>query len=119
MARLASAPVAGDWEWHDGEDYKVYDKRTEALLKALEDKSASLPVGEIVGCLVSFPVADGQAVYVVTKERPLTLAHVPIGDKWHISDAHMRGLRKEDILEQQRRWRAIKAIHNAPPCVAE
>lgn len=56
--------------------------------------------GEHTGKLYREPVADGNAVYMVMHGRTLALVHLPIGDAWQIPEAHMRGLRKADILRQ-------------------
>jgi hypothetical protein len=78
MAVLEKKGMAG-FNWTEGEDPDVYLKRTGKLVEQLQNKSDSLPDGEVVGALVSFPVADGSAIYVVTKAKPLTVKHVPYG----------------------------------------
>ncbi|MFQ5412625.1 MAG: hypothetical protein ACE5EC_10010 [Phycisphaerae bacterium] len=61
----------------------------------------------MVGVLMSFPIADGAAVYRVSKESPLTLEHVPYADAWQIPHAHIRGIRKADVLAEAKRNRAM------------
>lgn len=75
-------------------------------MKELQDKSDALPEGEIKGAIIGFGVADGSALYLVVKEKPLTLQHIDYLDGYHVHPAMIRGLRKEDILHQlkQRRW---------------
>lgn len=82
----------------------------DAAMEKLQDISNALRPGQIVGGLVSFPAADGYAIYVVTKEKPLTLAHVPFGDGWTVSDAHIRGLRRSDIEVLLERSRAMQRL---------
>jgi len=77
-----------------------------ARLQAISD---NLPEGEVVGAVLSWPVADGAAYYVVTKEKPLTLQHLAYGDAWHIQYVLIRGLRKQDVLDQLARQRRFRA----------
>ncbi len=100
MARLAAKPVEGEWGMKAGEGVDDYLRRTDAMFKALTDAAAAVLEGGTVGVLLSFPVADGCATYRVSKESPLTLEHVPHGDAWRIPDAHIRGIRKADVLNQ-------------------
>lgn len=110
MARLAKKPVEGEWDMRPDEDVDGYLERTEGMLKALTDAAASVPEGGMVGVLLRFQVADGFAMYRVSKASPLTLEHVPYGDAWQIQVAHVRGIRKADVLEQARSARAMARI---------
>jgi len=78
-------------------------------MAGLEQESGGVDIdgGEVVGILLAFPVADGYAHYRVSKASPLTLQHVPYGDAWRISAAHIRGLRKADAIESERRRRGL------------
>ena len=65
--------------------------------------------GDLVGETVSWPRADGRAIYVITKQRPLTLKHVAIGDAWEADGATIRGFRLKDAKAQvgaDRKWKA-------------
>ena len=108
MARLATKPVEGEWDMRDGEDHKAYSKRTDAMFKALT--TAARAEGSVIGALMSFPIADGAAMYRVSKESPLTLEHVPYGDAWQIPPAHILGIRKADVLAQVRADRAMAKL---------
>jgi len=87
--------------WDDYPDWKEYFEKSDEILDELQEVSNNLPEGEIVGKLIHFPVADGSAMYLVTKEKPLQLKHVPYSDAWHADHILIRGLRKADILQ---RW---------------
>lgn len=103
MATLTK-PLAGPWDNKSpGSWYPRLGNERKAL-DALRAKSDSLPNGEIVGAVVEFSVADGSAVYVVTKAKPLTLAHVPAFDGYKAHPALIRGLRIADVT-QQLQWR--------------
>ncbi len=50
-----------------------------------------------VGKLYRVGVADGYAQYVVFQAKPLTLIHLAVGDAWHMSEIHRRGMTLRDI----------------------
>lgn len=79
-------------------------------LDRLQEISDNLPDGEIVGAVISFPVADGKAFYRVVKEKPLTLQHINYLDGYGVPIYLIRGLRKKDILELLRRKRALDKL---------
>jgi hypothetical protein len=85
-----------------------------AALDELQARSDALPEGEVVGALLRFPRADGYAFYVVTKDKPLTMAHVPFGDAWQVEPALIRGLVRGDVIEYLRRQRSWKSLTSAP-----
>lgn len=78
----------------------------EALVRA----TADLPENEIVGGVIKFHVADGYAMYMVTKASPLTIQHIAYSDEYAISAAHIRGLRRADIEAMVAREKAVQAI---------
>ena len=92
MAKLLSSPYPGDFSFHPGEKVEDFFARTEAL-------EATIPWERVM----SFPVADGKACYLVVSEKPFVLQHIPIYDAYQISPAHIRGLRLSDWRQEQRR----------------
>lgn len=110
MAKYSGA-VEGQWEPLEGEKYYPDTmNRQDTMLRKLQEVSDNLPEGEVVGALLYFPVADGNAIYRVEKASPLTLAHVPAGDAWHIPEAHLRGIRLEDVKRQLASAKKIKRM---------
>ena len=118
MARLASTQYP--WKWREPEydypnitSFEAVLKEEQEALDVLIKKSADLPPGQIVGAVLSWPVADGSAYYIVTKENyPLTLQHIPYGDAWQVDPILIRGLRRDDVvrmLEAERRFQEIFA----------
>jgi hypothetical protein len=116
MAKLAEVSLCVSKESmkqydENGEHYRFNDPRRQKvdynLVHAQEDgwynqrtqHMKSLEKGETLGAIISWPVADGSAVYLVVNDKPLTLQHVIYGDSWHVPMAMIRGTRKQDILD--------------------
>lgn len=89
-----------------GNDWEKSMKAQNEALEELQRKSDTLPEGEVVGAVLSFQVADGYAMYLVTKAKgnSIELKHIPFCDDYSIAAAHIRGLTKQDALAQ-REWR--------------
>jgi len=94
----------------EGGDPRAWLTAQNKVWEELQARSDGLPPGEVVGGLLKFQVADGYAVYVVTKATPLTLTHVPFGDAYQVHDALIRGLRRADVLASLERDRKLSAI---------
>lgn len=89
----------------DYEGYKKDMERFEADLKAFCQENSKCPhAGEVI----DFPVADGKALYMVLDYR--RLIHLPFYDGYGIPDAHTRGLRKADIVQNIERRKAIREL---------
>lgn len=127
MARLDpvpyAMPTAGMAHPQTNEDYEKIRLAEERFWEALEDADEEADKnGTLIGALVTFPIADGRACYRVSKVRPLTLQHIPIGDGYRIPDAHMRGLTERDIKQHVVRNRAMRKMfgkHKLTPPVVE
>lgn len=81
-----------------------------AEFKRLRDAARQLPDGEIVGALLSWPVADGFAYYRVTSASPLTVQHVPYLDAWSVDPILIAGLTAADVRDIQRRERKLEEL---------
>lgn len=60
-------------------------------------------VQTIMNRCMTFPVADGYAVYYVKNESPLVLQWVPTGDQWTIPNPYIRGLNTKDYHQHKAR----------------
>lgn len=106
MARLSKKQHPGNWGF-DGDSVE-YFARTDKLFKEIQENSLKVArrvagahySEDATGFVMQFPVADGRAYYLVTKETPLTLQHIPIGDAWQIPPAHLRGITIADVYQQ-------------------
>lgn len=92
------------------ETWAENDARTKKLIDDMQEQSDNLPEGEVVGGIITFPVADGRAIYQVVKAKPLQLAHVPFGDAWHASEITIRGLNIEDVKLMLKRSKALPRL---------
>jgi hypothetical protein len=77
------------WLQAENEDLTNFLDRIQKIFEELQEKEPEK--------LISFPVADGAAVYYLKSEKPLKLEHIPVGDAWTVSQATIRGLRIQDI----------------------
>jgi hypothetical protein len=109
MAILSPEPAPG-FEQQPGESFTAFHQRTSTLVDTLFAEAAALPDGQYEGAILSFPIADGKALYRVQKAIPLTLQHIPYLDGYQLPAAHMRGLELEDVREEMYRTRARAAL---------
>lgn len=64
------------------EVYDAQDKKLEELLAISSKIDYSDTKASLKGAIVSFPRGDGAAYYIVTKDKPLTVANIQFGDAW-------------------------------------
>lgn len=72
-------------------------KKEERFLGALRVYCSAKSMCPDAGKIVGFPVGDGRAWYMIYGYDKLIL--LQIGDRWEITDAHMRGLRAADVKQ--------------------
>jgi hypothetical protein len=111
MAKAYSAPEGITWEfpkdWHN--DYEPSVKKYENELRSWVKKNTDSK-SPLVGKIVSTPVADGCAQYMIFRTKPLELIHMDIGDAWHADRVWVRGLRLSDVkqmIEAEERLNAL------------
>lgn len=114
MATLVATPkeIAIALTYQEGEPFNTYFKRSERKLAELHQKAHQLPNGQIVGGVISFPIADGSAMYLVVSDKPLKLAHLPYGDAWHIEAPTIRGLRRVDVVQMLQREKTLASMYS-------
>jgi len=120
MARLDEKTVPGPWDQRTRTaDFNVMleqnKKEHEALCQLLATARA-LPKGKVVGAIVGCPSSCGEeALYLVSNARPLTLQRIPI-NSCHANPIWVRGLRKQDVLDELEVMRRQKLCVLAPLC---
>lgn len=112
MAILTNTAAPG-FEELPSEDFNAWWDRGRKLLEELQAKSDALPAGEYVGAVLSFPIGDGYALYLVQSTAPLTIQHIPYGDAYGIPGAHVRGLDMNDVMIQVKWNKEARARDNA------
>ena len=111
MAKIYSAPTdqIGDVpDFQPGESWDVHHAREQLWLDKLTLWVKQNGQGELAGESLYFPQGDGQAHYLVYKEKPLQLIHVPLGDAWQFPWAHKLNL--TDVRESVQRRKAIDKL---------
>lgn len=111
MAQL-NGLAQGNWWYAHNETSKDQCDRIDEMLEKLMKASREVPKGKVVGIVLSFPVADSTALYLVSKEQPLTLEHIPYGDAWQIAPAHMRGINRDDVFTQARQAKLLSELES-------
>jgi len=103
MAKLSDKSIPFP-EIEDGEDYSDCYKRQITVIGAMQKKSDAIdynnPKADLTGAILSWQVADGYALYVVTSNSPLSLAHIPLADAWQIESETIRGVNRKTVLSQ-------------------
>jgi hypothetical protein len=69
-----SIDYSGDWQ---AQERAYMGKLTKYVMQHGSGKNK--------GKIVSYPVADGYARYMIFSEKPAALIHIPTGDAWHYS----------------------------------
>jgi hypothetical protein len=88
---------------------KKYDEEVEKFKQQLKDHLINLGyTDEHVGEIISFPVADGKAMYMVAKLKPVMLVHLPLGDAWEFEYAHL--LTKTEVIKKIQQHKALEKI---------
>jgi hypothetical protein len=90
------------------ETFQAYQTREDAYIGRVQEWARNNGNGTLAGELVSFPFADGHALYVILSLRPVTLIHLPVGDSWQYP--HVERLTAKDIKEEVRRRKAISKL---------
>lgn len=105
-------PPEYDYSDPNPDSFHKIDKAYTADLKAA--LIANGDTGPLTGEIVRFPIADGYAQYMVFDapgRRPaFGLIHMPLGDAYQIPEAHLRGLRKQDIQNEISRSKRLQAL---------
>jgi hypothetical protein len=105
MAQKQKGVPAG-FETREGEGINARIARWREAYEALYRASVALEGDAMLGGLIRFEVADNYAYYLVTSEKPLKLQLVPYG--YEVPDAHIRGLRRADVLGLVKFWKRYK-----------
>jgi hypothetical protein len=90
------------------QNVELWRERNEKYVKELKAFCLQRKKGKNVGEIIYFPVADGQAQYMVASLRPLELIHLPLDDAWQFSYAHL--LTAKEVNEKIENQKALNKI---------
>lgn len=107
MAKVLKKSVPGHWDKHK---YNGGGGCSSSYNECYELEKSDMETIEMGAEVMHFPIADGQAYYMVVKEQPLTLAWIPYGDAWQLPEAHLRGLAYQDLVSQREYDKRIKEL---------
>ena len=86
--------------------HEGYEARCKQYREAVEAEIRSLGYNhKHTGKVISFPIADGYANYMVADGR--TMVHLREVDAYSIPDAHARGVRINEEVERQEAFEAL------------
>jgi hypothetical protein len=88
MAKIYSAPESLKTPELDFSEINGYEKACEKYVADLKEILVKRKPGKNVGEVIGFPVADGQAQYMVASMKPVELIHLPLMDAWHFEYAN-------------------------------
>jgi len=100
MAQLTEKSLRPDFTFDDFKsDVDAWCKAEDKWLEELPKKVRKEGKGDAVGTIMRWGVADGSALYIVVKQKPLTLSHIEIGDAYRVPYMMIRGCRLTDVRE--------------------
>ena len=88
--------------------YDLYEKACDEYVEKIQEYARKLNPCPEAGEIVYFPVADGQAQYVVVSLKPVTLIHLDIGDAWDFQYANR--LTASDIRKKIKAQKVIQEL---------
>ncbi len=110
MATIYSPPEAIKRPEFDFQNFDSYLKKCDDYRKNLKSFLQRRKNGKNVGEIIRFPVADGNAEYMVASMRPLELVHIPLGDAWQFQYANR--LTAQDVQDKIDQQKAMKELFN-------
>lgn len=100
MARLENYSYTPDTGLPEDEYMNRWQAESDIIAKESADAvERYVKTGDLLGLIYRTGIADGYAEYRVTKIRPFTIQHVYIADGYQMPDAHVRGLRAQDVMD--------------------
>ena len=111
MAKIYSAPFAAPEV--NFAKFHEYDAKWKAYETELRDWCIKRNPSEYVGEIVSFPVADGSALYMVAAMKPLELIHLDYLDGYQFQ--YDNRLKASDIKDKIESTKALEKYFPSTP----
>lgn len=112
MAKIYSSPSSVEipsLKLIDNASVQAYNKACDEFkekLKAFLEKRN--PNGKNVGEVISFPVADSSAEYMVASMKPVELIHLPLWDAWEFQ--YVSRLTAKDVQQKIDSTKALNKL---------
>lgn len=113
MIKVYSAPddiKIPKWNSKESRDYNL-NKEDEYRDKLKRFLILRNPNCKEVGEVISFPVADGYAEYMVAGLKPAELVHIPLCDAYHFE--YVSRLTIKDIKDKIKQRKALKSLFSS------
>ena len=107
-AKIYSAPKSIKLPTFSFEKLDDYHKDCDRYRAELKKALLSRKKGKNIGEIISFPIADGAAEYMIASLRPLELVHIPLGDAWDFQYAHL--LTAKDVNKKIEQGKAMAKL---------
>lgn len=113
MAKIYSPPIEVGTvpEFSSIIPYKEYRDQEDKFIASVQDWAKRNSKDAEAGELISFPVGDGCAQYVVMSLKPLNLIHLPIVDKWSFQYANR--LTAADVKREVKRSKSMRKLFSS------
>lgn len=103
--------------WQISSNWEADIEKQSKEMENMRQVSAGIDIDKsLVGALLTFQIADGYAYYLVTKDKPLTLMHIPYMDGYQVHPILLKNLGAEDVKAMWRvkhSWDKLMEVINA------
>lgn len=87
---------------------KKYESDTEEYLQKMKAYVKNISDDPLAGEVINFPVADGNASYMVISLKPSKLVHLELMDAWEFR--YITSLTSSDIQQKIKEQKALKNL---------
>lgn len=92
----------------DFKNYGEYQKKCDEYIKLLEEQCKAASNHKNAGKIISFPVADGRAQYMICTMKPLQLIHINTGDGYQTEFAQLLTAKKvNEMIERDEKFNEL------------
>lgn len=111
MGKIYSPPSSVKVPEFNWKSVGTYKNECEKFVNALKEFCIKRKNAEHIGEVISFPVADGVAQYMVASLSPVELIHLPLWDAYQFDYANR--LTKIDIIEKINQKKALDELFSS------
>ena len=97
MAKIFAAPSAIKLPDANSKNFELAEEK---YLKDLATWCRERYSGPLVGEVIRTPFADGEAAYMILRQKPFCLLHLELGDGWRADEIWERGISLSDARKR-------------------